>query len=503
MIKPAEDRYCYYFTWQIYAIVPIIIILILSSHSFAQPEPDIGPRFNEILGPKSQILSTTEVTAATDAVGAQAPKYARQTTDQAGGSSTQVYVNAMPSTEEPFSVSKKVLESSEDGYFVNRTIHIRVQITCTSKIPIERLLIWEHTDKDLEITNFKRYIRTNFINDTLSPENILNCECSINKNGTYFMEIKNMYPRENLIYEYGLKPQKPGVFYANTILRASNENAVYEYPDYTLPLELRAINEHPKFEILFGIEGLETYSNEPISFAPAIRLIEGSTADSRNIYKITYIKPVATQEVEITEQNHTINLSENTFKTINGSTITYYKAGTYKLPYVVINNTYFYQAEDNIVVKDHTQEILITIIIPLIAGLAAIIAIFKEILLERKMDKLTERIDGIEKGQFNSKTHPEQDVGLQSKSFFCLGSTDSTSAKRQKTAKDFLDEGVALYKQGRYDEAIKAHEEAIRLNPNYVDVWYWYNKSYALKSLGRTAEADASFVKEKERENSR
>ena len=38
--------------------------------------------------------------------------------------------------------------------------------------------------------------------------------------------------------------------------------------------------------------------------------------------------------------------------------------------------------------------------------------------------------------------------------------------------------GIALYGQGKYDEAIKAYDEAIRLDPNYAMAWN--NKGIAL-----------------------
>lgn len=48
----------------------------------------------------------------------------------------------------------------------------------------------------------------------------------------------------------------------------------------------------------------------------------------------------------------------------------------------------------------------------------------------------------------------------------------------------------------KYDEALDAFEEAIRLNSN--DYGTWYSKGKALKALGRTIEANAAFAKAKE-----
>jgi tetratricopeptide (TPR) repeat protein len=58
------------------------------------------------------------------------------------------------------------------------------------------------------------------------------------------------------------------------------------------------------------------------------------------------------------------------------------------------------------------------------------------------------------------------------------------SVQCQQTAKDFLDEGNGLGKQGKYDEAIKAYDEAIRLDPK--NVYAWNKKGLALYLMGVT-----------------
>lgn len=55
-----------------------------------------------------------------------------------------------------------------------------------------------------------------------------------------------------------------------------------------------------------------------------------------------------------------------------------------------------------------------------------------------------------------------------------------TSAQCQETAENLVNKGLDLNKQGKYDEAIKAYDEAIRLDPNAPDAWY--NKGLALYS---------------------
>jgi len=71
-----------------------------------------------------------------------------------------------------------------------------------------------------------------------------------------------------------------------------------------------------------------------------------------------------------------------------------------------------------------------------------------------------------------------------------------TESEAVKSAEDWYNKGVALYYQGTYDEAIDAYDEAIKLNPNYAKAWYY--KGLVFKALGRTAEADAAYVKAKE-----
>jgi Flp pilus assembly protein TadD len=47
--------------------------------------------------------------------------------------------------------------------------------------------------------------------------------------------------------------------------------------------------------------------------------------------------------------------------------------------------------------------------------------------------------------------------------------------------------GVALSNKHKYDEALKAADEAIRIDPNNAK--FWRNKGIFLKHLGRTSEA--------------
>ena len=49
--------------------------------------------------------------------------------------------------------------------------------------------------------------------------------------------------------------------------------------------------------------------------------------------------------------------------------------------------------------------------------------------------------------------------------------------------------GIAIWNQGDSADAINAFNEAIRLDPNNSE--FWHHKGIVLKALGRTTEADA------------
>jgi len=53
-----------------------------------------------------------------------------------------------------------------------------------------------------------------------------------------------------------------------------------------------------------------------------------------------------------------------------------------------------------------------------------------------------------------------------------------------KYAKAWSNKGVVLFSQGKYDESIKAFDEALKLDPNLVDAWY--KKGVALKNRAST-----------------
>jgi tetratricopeptide (TPR) repeat protein len=73
-----------------------------------------------------------------------------------------------------------------------------------------------------------------------------------------------------------------------------------------------------------------------------------------------------------------------------------------------------------------------------------------------------------------------------------LGQTTAKATEYgQQIAGNFSHEGNRLIGQGKYEEAIKAFDEAIRLDPKYLNAWL--NKGNALYLLGNHTEAIQSY----------
>jgi len=70
----------------------------------------------------------------------------------------------------------------------------------------------------------------------------------------------------------------------------------------------------------------------------------------------------------------------------------------------------------------------------------------------------------------------------------CIGFTSLVSAE---TAEEWNNKGYALYESGKYEEAIAAYNEAIKIDPVFKAAWY--NKGLALYKLGRYDEAVAAY----------
>jgi len=72
-----------------------------------------------------------------------------------------------------------------------------------------------------------------------------------------------------------------------------------------------------------------------------------------------------------------------------------------------------------------------------------------------------------------------------------LNITETESALVENLSDKLVDAGFALNKQGKYDEAIKAYDEAIRMNP--MSSGAWSNRGVALVNQGNYDEAIKSF----------
>src|SRR6266487_1009742 len=62
-----------------------------------------------------------------------------------------------------------------------------------------------------------------------------------------------------------------------------------------------------------------------------------------------------------------------------------------------------------------------------------------------------------------------------------------------KTKQEWINEGSALYDLKRYEEALAAYEQAIRLDPNYA--YAYHGKGLALDKLRRSKEAQQCYEK--------
>jgi len=75
------------------------------------------------------------------------------------------------------------------------------------------------------------------------------------------------------------------------------------------------------------------------------------------------------------------------------------------------------------------------------------------------------------------------------RSAFEVQTTDS--GQDSLSAEEWLNKGVELYSQGKYDQAIEAYDQAISINPQYAEAWN--NKGLALRALGEYDEAIKAY----------
>ncbi len=63
--------------------------------------------------------------------------------------------------------------------------------------------------------------------------------------------------------------------------------------------------------------------------------------------------------------------------------------------------------------------------------------------------------------------------------------------KEKYSAKEWFDEGLELYWIGKYEESVKALDEALKIEPNNYEIWM--QKGWALHGLGKYKDALEAF----------
>jgi tetratricopeptide (TPR) repeat protein len=68
---------------------------------------------------------------------------------------------------------------------------------------------------------------------------------------------------------------------------------------------------------------------------------------------------------------------------------------------------------------------------------------------------------------------------------------DNATKLDLKFARAWNNKGLVFYEQGRYYESIRAYEEAIKIDSQYAKAWN--NKGNALQAINRTVDATSAF----------
>lgn len=99
-------------------------------------------------------------------------------------------------------------------------------------------------------------------------------------------------------------------------------------------------------------------------------------------------------------------------------------------------------------------------------------------------------VSGIDVYNIKLETSGEQghlEIFEHAKDHLTLGRNGRVYYESNLQAYTLVIKGIELYKQGKYDEAIQAFDEAIGLDPNYAKAWS--HKGYALSKQGKYDEA--------------
>jgi hypothetical protein len=247
-------------------------------------------------------------------------------------SSAHISLNVIPTSDYPLSITKRIINPRKNGYYVNKPIYVLVQVTCLGGRNVDEVLIWEHTDKNLTITSYKKFFRSSVINETINPERYLYKNYSYDiDNNIIYIPIKQMYSRESVVYEYSVEPTEPGIYDSYTVVRIPSDYPIYS--DYSVPLEIEAVEEIPDFQVALDARELELEIGEKLPLKYIIKFQGGSSANPCE-YNVSLSESEKYSLPKLSFPNELFDQHNNT---VINSEIYYFEEGTYSLPIINIS----------------------------------------------------------------------------------------------------------------------------------------------------------------------
>jgi hypothetical protein len=162
--------------------------------------------------------------------------------------------------------------------------------------------------------------------------------------GSIYTPVKQIYPRESIIYKYWFKPVKAGIYNTDTIIRL-HSNPIY--PDDVIPLKIEIIEEQPEFQVNLDMEELELECGETIDLTYIIKYLGGSSINPCT-YNVTLSK---SNKYELSNTSFPEEILDTQKNSLINSTICYLEEGTYSLPTISIAGQYYNFEEKVKVIK--------------------------------------------------------------------------------------------------------------------------------------------------------
>jgi len=261
-------------------------------------------------------------------------------------------INTQESRNFPLEVRKWVLEGSKDGYLVNESIWIMVDINTIGDLWPEDIELLEVADKNLNIMCYPGYYITNCINDTISFNKLYNHAHGLNyKNNTIYIRVPGLEPKQHLLYKYCIRPNKTGVFNAQTILRFGTAESFKAetvlktkkvesfFPDSYYPLEIPVMQ--PDFDIKIGLDKTEVVPEKDINLTYLITYKSRNGNLSENHTFMAQIGTLMKNNKVIAKPNQfklyfKKDINDNTY--MKNITAKFKEQGTYNIPEITINN---------------------------------------------------------------------------------------------------------------------------------------------------------------------